>query len=233
MVKKGIKMKAISFDVYGKIAHFRRPDTTATQLTYPFITPTAAKGLVGSILGIEDFQTTDKIGVQLVKPVHTVAQRMSMLGKDSGRRPTTIELIVQPHYRIYYVGGEYGDLLAEYLQNEHFIYHTYLGSVYALTRPFLHQVYNNVISVDLSEDVIKTSTVVPTVLIKELHFEPDRYYSRAGGFLLHYKGNREFEYSINMIYERNGKTITFTPNKGPYPIDVNIASLDGEIVCLY
>ena len=47
-------MKALIFEVKGTIAHFRRPDTTATHLTYPFITPLAAKGLVGAMLGITD-----------------------------------------------------------------------------------------------------------------------------------------------------------------------------------
>jgi len=40
-------MKGLAFDIKGSIAHFRRPDTTATQMTYPFITPTAVRGLVG------------------------------------------------------------------------------------------------------------------------------------------------------------------------------------------
>jgi len=85
-------MKAVVFEVKGAIAHFRRPDTTATHLTYPFITPLAAKGLVGAILGITDFTTRDRVGIQLLNPVCTSAQQLSMLGKDSGNtfnRPTT------------------------------------------------------------------------------------------------------------------------------------------------
>jgi CRISPR-associated protein Cas5h len=95
-------MKGLAFIIKGSIAHFRRPDTTATHLTYPFITPTAVKGLVGAILGISDFVTRDKIGIELLHPVRTVAQQMSMLGKDGGgvfNRPTTIELLVNPNYQ--------------------------------------------------------------------------------------------------------------------------------------
>ena len=77
-------MKAVVFEVKGAIAHFRRPDTTATHLTYPFITPLAVKGLVGAILGITDFMTRDYVGIQLLNPVRTSAQQLSMLGKDSG-----------------------------------------------------------------------------------------------------------------------------------------------------
>ena len=62
-------MKGLAFDVLGTLGHFRRPDTTATQMTYPFITPTAAKGLVGAILGIEDFVTSDRVGIELLRPV--------------------------------------------------------------------------------------------------------------------------------------------------------------------
>ena len=128
-------MKAVVFEVKGAIAHFRRPDTTATHLTYPFITPLAAKGLVGAILGITDFTTRDRVGIQLLNGC-TSAQQLSMLGKDSGNtfnRPTTVELLVNPAYRIYYVGDEYVDELAESLRNRRYVYHTYLGVAYAIT----------------------------------------------------------------------------------------------------
>ncbi|WKB35390.1 CRISPR-associated protein Cas5 [Terrilactibacillus sp. S3-3] len=118
-------MNTVTFDLKGKLAHFRRPDTTATQLTYPFFTPTAAKGLVGAILGITDFMTDDKVGVQLLHPVKTTSQQLSMLGKDadlSFNRPTTIELLINPYYRIYYAGGEHVDELADKLTHRQSVF---------------------------------------------------------------------------------------------------------------
>ena len=131
-------MKAVVFDIKGKIAHFRRPDTTVTQLTYPFITPLAAKGLVGAILGITDFVTKDKVGIQLLSPVRTSVQQLSMLGEGGTfNRPTTIEYLVNPSYRIYYVGNEYVHELYSSLKKQQSVYPTYLGVAYALTFPQL------------------------------------------------------------------------------------------------
>ena len=50
-----------------------------------------------------------------------------MLGKDSGniQSTTTVELLVNPPYRIYYVGDEYEEL-AERLKKQ-YVYHAYLG----------------------------------------------------------------------------------------------------------
>jgi CRISPR-associated protein Cas5h len=230
-----IGMKAVSFDVKGKLAHFRRPDTTTTHLTYPFITPTAAKGLVGAILGIEDFITSDMVGIQLLNPARTVAQQLSMLGKDTGstfNRPTTIEILVNPAYRIYYAGDEYTEMLTEYLEKDHAVYPTYLGSAYAITKPVIVETYDDVQILQGTRGRVTTKTVIPTVLIKELCLDSDRQYMRAGGFLYAYKGNRTFEKSIDFIYEGEGKSIVFIPKTDTSNLETKIALLGDEAVCL-
>lgn len=228
-------MKGLSFTIKGSLAHFRRPDTTATQLTYPFITPTAVKGLVGAVLGISDFVTRDKIGIELLQPVRTVAQQMSMLGKDGGsvfNRPTTIELLVNPNYRIYYSGEEYTEDLIHFLSQEKAVYTPYLGAAYALTKPLLDQVYENVNCFTyMPERVIESTTVVPTVVIKEIILKPDHYYCRAGGYLYKYKGNRTFEKSIDFLYEKDGRPISFKPQKDEV-LDVRLAKFGDATVCL-
>jgi CRISPR-associated protein Cas5h len=234
MVGGDESMKAVVFDVKGTIAHFRKPDTTSTQLTYPFITPTAIKGMVGAILGIEDFVTRDKVGLQLLSPVRTVAQQMSMLGKDGGttfNRPTTIELVINPAYRIYYVGEEFAEALNQSLQAGHAVYPPYLGSAYALTWPRWKSTYNQVELVRSSEPV-ETSTVVPSRIIKELILQEGYHYSRAGGFLHQYKGQRIFEKSIDFIYERNGRSVTFIPHQN-MDENIELARIGEKIVCLY
>jgi CRISPR-associated protein Cas5h len=236
MVVEEDTMKVIIFDVKGKVAHFRRPDTTSTQLTYPFITPTAVKGLVGAILGIEDFITNDKIGIQVLNPVRAVAQQMSMLGKDSGstfNRPTTIELLVNPAYRIYYMGEEYGEQLASFLQKQHAVYPTYLGSAYALTKPILYDIRENVRNIGNINQPIQTKTVIPTRIIRSLQFQQDRQYSRAGGFLRFYKGDRTFEQSIDFIYEQEGKSISFILDTEALSSDIQLIDVGGEAVCLF
>lgn len=225
-------MRGIAFDVKGSIGHFRRPDTTATQLTYPFITPTAAKGLVGAILGIEDFVTADRVGIELLQPVRTVAQQMSMLGKDAGaafNRPTTIELLVNPAYRIYYTGEEYTEALIAAMVAEQMVYATYLGAAYALTKPLLYRVYSCVEPV-ATADEIESKSVVPTAMIGRLVVRPDRYYCRAGGYLRQYRGSRRFEQSVDFLYEKDGKPIRFVPGRGP--VDFQLAAFGEDLICL-
>lgn len=228
-------MIALAFDVRGKLAHFRRPDTTATHMTYPFITPTAARGLVGAILGIEDFTTDDKIGIQLLNPVISVAQQMSMLGKDGGgtfNRPTTIELLINPAYRIFYVGNEFGEQLLHFLRKDSAVYPTYLGSAFAITKPVFINSYTRITNISDPAAHLNTKTVIPTSIIKDIEFESDRDYSRAGGFMLKYKGNRTFEKSVDFIYERSGKSIAFELASDKLSPDIQVVQLEEDIVCL-
>lgn len=230
-------MKGLAFDVLGTVGHFRRPDTTATQMTYPFITPTAAKGLVGAILGIEDFVTADKVGIELLRPVRIVSQQMSMLGKDPGssfNRPTTIELLVNPGYRIYYTGEEYTEQLLDFLSQDRVVYTTYLGAAYALTKPILFQVYSEVSYPMIEEKEIELKTVVPTALIKKIVLKEDRYYCRAGGFLYEYIGGRCFEKSVDFLYEKDGKSISFIPkmDKADLLLDLKLAQFGEDWICL-
>lgn len=230
-------MKGLAFDVLGTVGHFRRPDTTATQMTYPFITPTAAKGLVGAILGIEDFVTSDRIGIELLRPVRTVAQQMSMLGKDPGssfNRPTTLELLVNPGYRLYYTGEEHTEELLDFLTWEKAVYTTYLGAAYALTKPVLYRVYPEVSYPVPGKKEIESRTVVPTALIREIVLKGERYYCRAGGYLYEYKGQRTFEKSVDFLYEKDGKPIAFIPkgNEGDFPLDLRLARFGEDWVCL-
>ncbi len=223
-------MNAVIFDIKGTIAHFRRPDTTVTHLTYPFITPLAAKGVVGAILGITDFTTKDKVGIQILKPVRTSVQQLSLLGeKSTFNRPTTIEFLVNPAYRIYYVGEEYVEELYNKLKNNASVYPTYLGVAYALTFPKLKGYFKNV-EIVYNECYVETPSVVPTPAIKELIFEENNHYNRAGGFMKNYLGERQFEKSVSYIYEKNMKNIKFfyQPNNE----ECVVANIEGEFICL-
>ena len=225
-------MKIVAFDVASSIAHFRRPDTTATQLTYPFIPPTAAKGIVGAILGIEDFVTKDRIGIQLLSKVQIVSQQLSLLkgGGNVFNRPTTIQLLVEPAYRIYYGGDEYVERLEEKLINHQSVYTTYLGSAFAITKP------SYVGTWELREIVPPNSacyvkTVVPIDIVEELQVEEGYYYQRASGFMKEYVGNRIFQKSIDFLYEQNGKKIKIQP-KQEKDSDVSVYELEGDLLCL-
>lgn len=214
-------MKLLVFDLKGELAHFRRPDTTATHASYPFITRTALRGLLGSILGLAHWSEAAWTGVQLLAPVRTRAQQLSLLGKGyfsggnlSFNRPTSIELIIKPHYRIYYTGARFDELRAA-LEQGHAVYHTYLGSAFALTTPRLIGVIEA--TDETPKGPIECLTVVPSHVVADLALIPGQQYARAGGVPYASLGERQYEGTINFIYERSGQRMRFTPHQADSP----------------
>jgi CRISPR-associated protein Cas5h len=214
-------MKLLVFDLKSDLAHFRRPDTTATHASYPFITRTALRGLLGSILGLAHWSEEAWTGVQLLGPVRTRTQQLSLLGKGyfsggtlSFNRPTSIEMVIKPHYRIYYSGARF-DELHDALEQGRSVYHTYLGSAFALTKPKF------VGLLDVIEDTPTGSseclTVVPSHVVTNLEIQPGQQYVRAGGVPYASLGERHYEGTINFIYERSGQPIRFTPVRADSP----------------
>ena len=104
-------MKLLSFMMHGRFAHFCAPYTNVYRLTQPCPTKTAIMGFVGSVLGIEkdDLSLYQKIqrGVEICSEYRTVSMPYltrqgfpgSAANKESSR--TSVEVIVEPKYRIY------------------------------------------------------------------------------------------------------------------------------------
>ena len=212
-------MSLIIFEIKGEIAHFRRPDTMGTQATYPFMTRTALRGLVASILGLEILPPEALCGIRLLSPVKTVAQEISMHGKswvsggsESGfNRPTAIELIVKPYYRIYYK-GPLADELGQRLRNGQSHYHTYLGSAFCLTFPKWIGALPAVELERVNEsEPLNCVSVVPSAAVKRLLIQHDEEYVRVGGVLREYLGDRQFQGTVSFLYEVNGRALRFHP----------------------
>lgn len=235
-------MALVIFDLRGSLGHFRRPDTMGTQATYPFITRTAARGLIASVLGLEALPEGGRCGIRLLAPVRTVAQELSMHGKSwvsggdqkSFLRPTAVELVVKPHYRLYYRGPLSAEL-EERLRSQQTHYHTYLGSAYCLTFP------RWVASVARPEhrepepgSELTCVSVVPSPAVKRLLPEPGRQYARVGGLLMHYLGNRSFRGSVAVLYEVSGAALRFEPvGLGPDSFWEFVTVPHEGVVCLW
>lgn len=213
-------MSVMVFDLRGSMAHFKRPDTLGTHASYPFITRTALHGLVASILGRESLPESPRCGIRLLRPVRTVAHEMSMLGKGwvgSGgqefNRPTSIEIVVNPHYRVYYQGPLQEELEIR-IRDGCSHYHTYLGSAYCLTFPVFQASYPDTEVRPLDQGDYEDMTcvsVVPSRAVSRLVPREKDEYARVGGILYEHLGNRRFEGSISLIYEVQGGPITFVP----------------------
>jgi CRISPR-associated protein Cas5h len=213
-------MELIVFDIAGEIAHFRRPDTMGTQATYPFITRTSLCGLMASILGLEMMPQGTRCGIQLISTVQTVAQEMSLHGKSwisggdqsSYNRPTALELVVRPNYRIYYAGPMIDELNGR-LRKGQSHYHTYLGSAFCLTFPKWVDALRDVEPAEIeSDEPLSCLTVVPSAAVKRLLVDEENEYARVGGVFRNYLGSRRFQGSLSLLYNVNGGKIRFLPN---------------------
>jgi CRISPR-associated protein Cas5h len=116
-----IALKVLSFLMHGRFAHFCAPFTNVYRLTQPCPTKTAIVGFIGSIIGTEkdDLGLYQKIqcGVEICSEYRTVSMPYltrqgfpgSAANKESSR--TSVEVIVNPKYRIYITGDN--ELLSE------------------------------------------------------------------------------------------------------------------------
>jgi len=239
--------QVLVFSIKGSLAHFRQPDTTATHATYPFPPRPTIHGLLASVLGL-DFdgeagraflQEEHFVGLSLLKPVRTVCAQMSMHGKgftggggDSFNRLTTIELVVSPHYLVYYTGSRLRELV-ELIRAGQSVYHTYLGSAYCLTFPVFHGLYQLEEVVPGKEEPLPFSCVVPQEVVKEIIFEPGKNYAVARALPYRHTGDRVFEQAINIIYETNGSPLEIKARKSP---EINYKLLkipEGRVICLW
>jgi CRISPR-associated protein Cas5h len=213
----------VVFDLRGSLAHYRRPDTLGTHASYPFIPRTTLRGLIAAVLGLESAPEQDPLpsearcGLRLLRPVRAVTQQLSLHGKkwigagpnESFHRPTTIELIVEPHYRVFYQ-GPMADELAGRIQRKQSRFHTYLGSAFCLTFPEGCEVKPAERIPDDAE-WITCSTVVPSEAVAQLDAETSRQYARVGGLLREHIGGRRFRGTLSVIYEISGHPIRFQP----------------------
>ena len=235
--------RIVAFTLRGSLAHFRRPDTLGTHATYPFIPRTALRGLIGAVLGLEGSELLPaeaRTGVSLVGPVRTVAQEMSLHGKkwigagtnDSFHRPTSIELLVNPRYRVYYAGPRLEEL-AERLEKRQSVYHTYLGSAFCLTVPDEVVAKRGELLTALAER-LTCETVVPSHAIAKLDLDSGSSYSRVGGISLDHLGGRRFRGTVSVIYDPRGGPVTFVPAHSSAEAFWGFMEMPGEgVICLW
>jgi len=247
MVAEAGTIDVLSFTLRGKMAHFRQPDTTVTQSTYPFPPRPTLLGLLGAVLGINynglewpRFLAGEHyLGLKLLAPVRTVCMQMSLLGKGfvgggghEFNRPTVMEMVVAPSYRVYYA-GESLDELQHKLSARQSVFHTYLGSAFCLAFPLFEGVCGAKLLSAGAGDTVEFSSVVPRELVDRVELAAPAAYAAARAMPFQHNGDRTFERSATVFYEVGGgslKVILATGSSFPYRL-VSLPS--GEVVCLW
>jgi len=142
---------AVIFDCSSDIAMFRKPYTTTSSVSFAFLPPTAAAGLICAIVGIDNRAAEDacnsdywhemkgtSIAVKICGPVKWFRGALNFL-RFKGSEPLLPHTIVKhqfldaPKYRLF-VKGSLEDRLYEKLSRGEFIYTPYLGVAYAISK---------------------------------------------------------------------------------------------------
>lgn len=134
-------MKVLVLDITSDYAHFRKPYTTTSALTYSIPPRTAVLGIIGSILGISSgglgksehskfFETNNvRSGIRLLTTIKKTTFNLKYLHtKSGGSILVPVECVVSPIYRLYVSGNE--NLLTKLenmVKNKECYYTPYLG----------------------------------------------------------------------------------------------------------
>lgn len=216
--------KLLIFDIWGEYAHFRKPYTTTSPLTYSIPSRTALTGIIGAIIGIEKEKNNVELNyehcnlsLKLINPVKKVlinqnliktntALMMSRIKQKGGRTQIRFETLKDVKYRIYieiFDSIKY-DILKEKLVNHKPFYSICFG--------ITEHIANSQFIGEFGYTEEKGSTEIDSVInlekIKKEHlsFEDGKEYF-ADTYPLEMKEDREVCKYGEILIERTGKRI--------------------------
>lgn len=212
-----IGQKVLCFDLYADYAQIKTYYTTMSPLSFAIPTGTMLRGLLGALTGIEKekapehFHEVD-LAVELLNPVEKMnipenllkTVKMSHFSRFDSRKPTNIEFVKNPRYRIY-IATEHADIFAEIEQ--HLKEHT---SVYTLSLGISEALANfkNVASTFVEaapEGLVPVNSIIPTDAIRDVRFEESEVFTAT--IPVKMKNDREVTEYREFAYERNGKPV--------------------------
>jgi CRISPR-associated protein Cas5d len=83
---------SISITVEGEFACFTRPDLKVERMTYPCMTPSAARGILDAILWKPEFKWHVH-RIKILKPVRFFSVKRNEINSKQGRNPITIDAV--------------------------------------------------------------------------------------------------------------------------------------------
>ena len=140
-------VKNNNIDIWGDYAHFKKPYTTTSPLTYSIPSRTALTGIIGAIMGIRKDKNNEdlnyskcNLSIRIMNPIKKTiinqnlintktAEKMSRMKSKGGRTQIRIENLKDVKYRIYveiFSEKEHNDLLSR-LKNHSPVFTPSLG----------------------------------------------------------------------------------------------------------
>ena len=110
--------KIIIFDIWGDYAHFKKPYTTTSPLTYSIPSRTALTGIIGAIMGIRKDKNNEdlnyskcNLSIRIMNPIKKTiinqnlintktAEKMSRMKSKGGRTQIRIENLKDVKYNL-------------------------------------------------------------------------------------------------------------------------------------
>ena len=151
-LRKSFNMDIVAFKLFGDYAHFSHPETRYSSLTYPVPPKTTIMGLLGAIIGEDDFWNLSglRYAVKIDKPIEKrtfcfngIAQAQAgSIKLEEGYQNASLkkqfyrELICSPSYTIYLeldeVDVKYKELIKNNLKEHKTAYTPFLGINFCL-----------------------------------------------------------------------------------------------------
>jgi len=219
--------KILAFDICGRYAHFKKIFATTSALSYAIPSKTALYGYVGAVVGLDKFDNqylksfepgACQVGIQVRSPI--VMQRIStnlhphdkgLIKTNQNRKPTTLEYVYQPKYRIYFT-HENDDIyqqLKTHLKNHTSIYTPTLGLANLLSDfCFVGEYETNLIESGKSKS-IEINSVIPRH--KFINFDlDDSIYNEIieySQYAVEMNTLREVTMRDDVFFDRKGQSI--------------------------
>ena len=190
-------MRVIVFDIQGGYAHFKKPYSPMSPVTYPLPPPTAVMGILGAIVGYGKNEYHERlgwqsirVGVRLSNPLKILRAPLNLLntkdGTDTFFRPRAdknthiqvpFEFIKSPSYRIYVTGltAAAATDLVDKLQHNQTVYTPVLGLACCLADVSWVGEWD---IQPLATQEWSTTTVVPLSEAMTIHYDDHRCYHR-------------------------------------------------------
>lgn len=240
-------MKALKFEIWGEFAHFRKPYTTTSPLTFPFPTRPAIAGMIGAIIGIEKnndiCQNNDssiaiclknpvkksRIGINLTQAAAIGSVKAGFVDLQQTKNKLNqirYEYLKDPAYIVYFSHKDekiYRQL-KQHLQNHTSVFTPYLGiSEHIANFKFVDE--TELTEVEAGSPVYINS-VIPKKQLKENlnNFEENSEYFNVR-MPNQLNNERIVQEYIEAVFEKNGKPIEALPNRYWKDEETNIVFL--------
>jgi CRISPR-associated protein Cas5h len=230
-------MDTLIFDLAGDLGHFRKFYTTSSPLTFSFIPPTAAYGVLGAILGLDNEnneyikilgEAKTKIAIGINKPVNKIRMGINLINtkgniwvpkqrREGARTQIRTEFLKNASFRLYVAmeNQELFNQLVEEVRGHKTFYTLSLGLSECLADFTFVGVEDFQLNENENDEMKEISTVVP---ISEIYEEMGIPFTHGKKYLkermpIRMDQQRVVQQFEEMIFESNGGTVECTPKR--------------------